>query len=100
MSWLVAFGGFGFLQPGNGLVQVSPLHQIDSYVIIRISKFRIHLNGPLAIFHGFLQVTQKRDGPSPIGVSFSRRVNSQAFTKTVYSRLKTTLRQMLNASFP
>ena len=83
MSGFIALGELGLFEPGDGLVELAFLYQVDADVVVGIAKVRIELDSVLAVFDRFIQAaqTQVRKRPSSKGVAFGRRLDRDALLK-------------------
>src|SRR6266852_6343245 len=75
LARLVAPRLLGLLQPGNGLVELPLLHQIDPDVVIRIPEMGVDLDRPEALSRGLRQSALEAQGPPQEGMRLGRGVN-------------------------
>src|SRR5262245_12733084 len=57
---LVPLGVLGLLEPGDGLVELVLLHQVDADVVIGVAELRIDLDGAVAFRRGLVEAPLKR----------------------------------------
>src|SRR6267378_411819 len=68
MARLVAARFRGALQPGYRFLEAAQLDQVSADVVVRIPKFRIDLDGALALHDGFFNAPLEMIGPAEKGV--------------------------------
>src|SRR5713226_511610 len=75
LARLVASSLLGLLQPGDGLVELPLLHQVDSDVVIRIAEVRVDLDRVETLLGRLVEFALEAQGPSEERVRVRRRVH-------------------------
>ena len=86
LARLVACRLLGLLQPEDGLVEPSLLHQVDPDVVVGVAEVGVDLDRAEALGRGLLQSALEAQGPAQEGVGLRRGVNRDG-DRVYYVRL-------------
>lgn len=69
----------GHAEPGNSVFRLAHFDVVGTNVVVGVAKFRIHLNGQMAIGNGSLEIPEEGARPAPEGVGLCSGVGRDGF---------------------